>query len=88
MSCQPRRNALGHYAEELFFQDELALFVLFTGLIGLIVLPPHCFLALPACNVSNNVLPRGHAALHRLGLGDVDNAVKQIRLAMLTAEVL
>jgi hypothetical protein len=43
---------------------------------------------LPAVYVAHDVAARRHIALVRLRLGDVDDAVEEVGLAMLAAEVL
>jgi hypothetical protein len=75
-------------AEQLGLQDELALLVLLASLVGLVVLPADCLLALTAVDVAYYVTTGSHVALVRVGLGDVDDAVEQVRLAVLAAEVL
>lgn len=80
--------ASGHGAEQLCFQDELPFLVLLAGLISLVVFPAYGFLTLSAVNVAYDVTTGGHVALVRLRFGDVNNAVEQVCLAVLTAEVL
>jgi hypothetical protein len=75
-------------AEQLCLEDEFALFVLLTGFIGLVILPAYCLFALPAVNVAYDVSASRHVALVRIGLGDVDDAVKQVCFAVLAAEIL
>jgi hypothetical protein len=79
---------LGDGAEQLRLQDELSFLVLLARLVGLVVLPADRLLALAALDVAHYVTARGHVALVRVGLGDVDDAVEQVRLAVLAAEVL
>lgn len=78
----------GDGAQKLFLQDELALFVLFAGFIGLVVLPANSLLALAAVDVAYYVTSRGHVALVGVRLGDVDDGIEEVRLAVLTTEVL
>lgn len=78
----------GDGAQKLFLQDELALLVLFTGFIRLIVFPADSLLALAAVDVAYYVTSRGHIALVGVRLGDVDDGIEEVRLAVLTAEVL
>jgi hypothetical protein len=75
-------------AEQLCLEDEFALFVLLAGLVGLVVFPAHCLFALPAVNVAYDVSASRHIALVRVGLGDVDDAVKEVCFAMLATEIL
>jgi hypothetical protein len=74
-------------AEQLCLEDEFALFVLLTGFIGLVILPAYCLFALPAVNVAYDVSASRHIALVRVGLGDVDDAVKEVCFAMLATEI-
>lgn len=78
----------GDGAQKLFLQDELALLVLFTGFIRLIVFPADGLLALAAVDVAYYVTSRSHIALVGVRLGDVDDGIEEVRLAVLTAEVL
>lgn len=77
-----------HRAQQLCLENELALLVLLAGLIGLVVLPADRLLTLATVDVADNVAAGGHVALVGLRLGDVDDAVEQVRLAVLAAEVL
>jgi len=77
----------GDGAQKLFLQDELALLVLFTGFIRLIVFPADGLLALAAVDVAYYVTSRSHIALVGVRLGDVDDGIEEVRLAVLTAEV-
>ena len=92
MSCGGPASAVFdvscHGAEQLCLQDEFALLVLLAGLVRFVVLPAHRFLALSAVNIAYDVATGGHVALVGLGLGDVDNAVEEVGLSMLAAEVL
>jgi len=74
-------------AKQLSLEDELALFVLFGGLVGLVILPPDSLLTLPACNIANDVSAGRHVALVGGARVDVDDAVEEIRFTMLTTEV-
>lgn len=75
-------------AEKLCLQDEFALLVLLTSLICLIIFPTHSLFALSTVDVAYYVAPSGHVTLVGLRLGNVDNAIEQIRFAMLATEVL
>ena len=75
-------------AKQLSLKDELALFVLFGWLVGLVILPSDGLLTLPACNIANNVSAGRHVALVRGARVDVDDAVEEIGFTMLTTEVL
>lgn len=75
-------------AEQLGLEDELALLVLLAVLVRLVVLPADRLLALLAGNVAHDVAARRHVTLARLAGVDVDHVVEEIRLTMLTAEVL
>lgn len=74
-------------AEKLCLQDEFALLVLLTSLICLIIFPTHSLFALSTVDVAYYVAPSGHVTLVGLRLGNVDNAIEQIRFAMLATEV-
>ena len=86
--CTERSPGLGDGAQQLGLEDELALLVLLASLVGLVVFPAHRLLALGAVDVADNVAAGGHVALVGVGLGDVDDVVEEIGLAMLAAEVL
>lgn len=75
-------------AEELSLKNVLALLVLLRGLVRLVVLPADGLLALPARDVAHDVPAGRHVALAGLALGDVDNRVEEVGLAVLAAEVL
>lgn len=79
--------SLGHGAEQLRLQDIFAFFVFLAGLVRLIVLPAHGFIALLAFDIPHNVSPRGHVPLHRFRLLDIDDRGEQEGLAMLAPEV-
>lgn len=74
--------------EQLGLKDELALLVFLARLVRLIVLPADRLLALLAGDIADDVAARRHAALRGLAGFDVDHAVKEVRLAVLPAEVL
>jgi hypothetical protein len=63
-------------AEQLGFEDKLALLVLFRVLISLVVLPADRLLALAAGDVANNVAAGRHVALVGLAGIDVDDIVE------------
>ncbi len=83
-----REGRLADVAQQLGLEDELALLVLLGALERLIVLPPHRLLALAAHDVADNVAARRHVALARLARVDVDHRIEEVRLAMLSSEVL
>lgn len=74
--------------QELRLENELPFLVLLAGLKCLVVLPADCLFALAAMYVANDVAARGHVALVRFRLGDVDNLIEEVSLAMLAAEIL
>jgi hypothetical protein len=76
------------HTQELRLKDELALLVLLARLVRLVVLPADRLVALLARYVAHDVAPRRHVALAGLPLLDVDDAVEEVRFAMLAAEVL
>jgi hypothetical protein len=78
----------GYRAEQLRLENELALLVLFASLISLVVLPADRLFALAAVDVAYDVAAGGHVALVGLGFADVDDAVEEVRFAVLAAEVL
>lgn len=75
-------------AQQLHLQDEFALLVFLAVLIRLVVLPSHHLFTLPTTDVAHDVLARGHVTFHLLACDDVDNAIEEVGLAMLTAEIL
>lgn len=83
--CPTQRSSDG--AQQLRLKDEFTLLVLFTLLVSLVILPAHCFIALLANDVANDMPPRGHVAFHRLSLLDIDHAVEKKSLAVLATEV-
>lgn len=74
-------------AQQLSFEDEFALLVLLCIFIRLVIFPANRLLALPACDVTDNVPPRGHVSLARLASFNVDDAVKEVGFAVLTSKV-
>lgn len=82
------KAALSHLAEQLCLQYEFALLVLLARLICLVVLPANRLLALLAEYIAYDVSPRCHVAFSSISRSDVHHIVKQVRLAMLTSEVL
>lgn len=85
---QGRRENSIDLAQQLRLQDELALLVLLTRFVRLVVLPPHCLLALLADDVAHLVPARCHVPLHGFGLRGVDDGVEEEGFAVLAAEVL
>lgn len=79
---------LRHVAQQLSLEDVLPLLVLLASLEGLVVLPADGLAALAARDVADDVAAGGHVALRRLALGDVDDGVEEVRLAVLATEVL
>jgi hypothetical protein len=79
---------LADIAEQLGFEDELALLVLFAALVGLVVLPAYRLLALPTRDVAHDMSPRRHVTLARFARIDVHHVIEQVGLTMLAAEVL
>ena len=75
-------------SQQLRLQDELSFLVFLILLVGLIVLPPHRLLALPAENVPHHVSPRRHVALGGGTFVDIDHAGEEEGFAVLAAEVL
>lgn len=75
-------------AQQLGFQDILALLVLLRVLVRLVVFPADGFFALPAVDVTYHVLAGRHLALHGFGLRDVDDGVEEVGFSVLAAEVL
>ena len=89
MRCRPNSDRCSvDVAEQLGFEDELALLVLFGGLVGFVILPAHGFLALAAGNVTHDVSACGHVTFAGLAWEDVHDIVEEKGLAMLTAKVL
>lgn len=82
-----RSDHLVDVAEELSLEDELALLVLLARLVRLVILPANSLLALFAGDVTDYVSACRHAALRGLAGLNVDYAVEEVGLTMLTAEV-
>jgi hypothetical protein len=76
-----------YHAEQLTLENEFPFLILLRCLIGLVVLPPHCLIAVFAFDVSHDVSSRRHVPLHGFGLLDVDNSREEVGFAMLAAEV-
>jgi hypothetical protein len=76
-----------HCAQQLALQNILVLLVLLTGLICLVVLPPHRFVALLAHDVPHDVSARRHIPFHGITLSDVDHGGEEEGFAVLAAEV-
>ena len=83
-----REGRLADVAQQLRLENELALLVLLGALKRLIVLPPHRLLALAAHDVADDVTARRHVTLARLARVYVDHGIEEVRLAMLSSEVL
>jgi hypothetical protein len=64
------------------------LLVLLSALIGAVVLPAHDLPTLATGDVADDMATRRHVPLARFPLLDVDDAVEEVGLAMLAAEVL
>jgi hypothetical protein len=78
-----------HNLQKFGLQDIFAFLVLLAGLGGLVVLPPHCLIALLAHDVPHDVYACGHFAFYSLlGDFDVDDAREKEGFAVLTAELL
>lgn len=75
-------------AEKLLLENELPFFVFLAAFVGLVVLPSYRILALAARDVAHDMPPCGHATLHSLGLGNVDDIVEKVGFAVLAAETL
>lgn len=75
-------------AQQLSFQNILALLVFLRVLVGLVVLPAHRLLTLPTVDIADHMQACRHFALHSLGLGDVNDSIEQIGFSMLAAETL
>lgn len=76
-----------NHLQQLGLEDELALLILLTRLIGLVVFPTHDLIALSADDVTDDMSARGHVALHRVARVNVDHAGEEEGFAVLTAEV-
>lgn len=76
------------YLKQLRLQYKFPLLVLLAGLVGLVILPPHCFIALSAYDVSDDMSSCCHVPLHCFGSFDVHDAGEEEGFAMLAAEVL
>ena len=77
----------GDRAQQLAFEDELALFVLLASLIRLIVFPADGLVTLFANDVSDNMSSGCHVSLHSLGLLDIYDVREEEGFAMLATEV-
>ena len=82
------RSGSSDVAQQLGLEDKLALLVLLRRLKGLVVLPADRLLALVARDVADDVAAGGHVALIGVAGVDVDDAVEEVGLAVLAAEVL
>lgn len=80
--------ASGNGAQQLRFQDKLALLVLLASLVRLVVFPADSLLALPAVDIADYVAASRHIALIWIRLGDVDDAIEQVCFAVLATKVL
>lgn len=77
-----------HIAEQLGFQDVLALLVFLRVLVCLVVFPTNSLLALLATDISNNMSACCHIPVPCLARHDVDYVVEEKRFAMLASEIL
>ena len=77
-----------YLTHQFHLQYHHALLVLLAGLVSLIVLPADGLVALLAGDVADDVAAGGHAALGGLAGLEVHHAVEQVRLPVLTAEIL
>lgn len=77
----------GDSAQQLAFEDELALFVLLASLIRLVVFPADGLVTLFAGDVSDNMSSGCHVSLHSLSLLDIYNVREEEGFAMLATEV-
>lgn len=74
--------------EQIRLQNVFSLLVFLAGLECLVVFPPDRFLALPAVDVPHQVSAGRHVPLDSFRLGNIDDGVEEVGLAVLTAEVL
>ena len=83
-----RQSPLVYHAEQLRLQDELALLVFLTLLVGLVIFPADGLLAAPTDDVADDVTSSRHIPLDCFRCRDVDHVVEEVRFAMLATEVL
>lgn len=81
------QNGLSDRTQQLGFENELALLVLLTRLIGLVIFPTDRGLALFADDVAHDMASRRHVALHGFGGVNVDDGGEEEGFAVLAAEV-
>lgn len=67
---------LAYDAEQLLLKNELPLLVFLAALVRFVVLPSYRLLALAAGDIAHDMSSCGHATLHGLGLGYVDDVVE------------
>lgn len=88
MGIQSKEADLGDSSEELSLENELALLVLFRGLVRLVVFPTNHLTAATARYVADDVTACRHITLGLFGGVDVDDIVEKVGFAMLATEVL
>lgn len=81
-------NRSSDIAEQFCLENELAFLVLLRSLVRLVVFPAHRLFALLAGDVPYDMAASRHVTIVWLAHVDVDDAVEQVGLAMLSAEVL
>jgi len=79
-------RALLHVDEKVALKDVFALLVLLGGLRCVVVFPPKRGPTLYTVYVPHYMMTRSHLSFGGLAFDDVDNAVKEIRPAVLTGE--
>lgn len=87
-SRKPSHPGLRYRAKKLRFEDELALFILLARFVGFVVLPADRLFALSTVYIADDVASGSHVALVRFRLGDVDDLIEEVCLAVLPTEVL
>lgn len=87
-SRKPSHLCLRHRAKKLRFEDKLALFILLARFVGFVVLPADRLFALSTVYVADDVASGCHVALVRFRLGDVNDLIEEVCLAVLSTEVL
>ena len=84
----PHHDKLINRAQQLRLQYEFPLLVLLRRLVGLVVLPSHRLVTLPAHDVPYEMPARRHIALCGFRLRDIHDSVEEVGFAVLAAEVL